>query len=82
MISTVDYLMEKGRKEGIETGRQEGIETGRREGNENTLIQSIKALMETLHLSREEAMDALKIPEEQKGYYAGKISSFDPDNVE
>jgi predicted transposase/invertase (TIGR01784 family) len=33
-INTLDYILEKGRKEGLEKGREKGLEIGREEGRE------------------------------------------------
>jgi len=40
---------------------------------ENTLLQNIKNLMETLKLSAEQAMDALKIPDSEKAKYMSRL---------
>ena len=51
----------------IAPGREEGLQEGRQEGKMETLLENIRNLMETLHLSAEAAMDALRIsPEKQK----------------
>lgn len=51
----------EGREEGIEEGRAEG----RAEGRDLTIRKSVVNLMETLHLSAEQAMNALRIPEKE-----------------
>ena len=40
---------------------------------EDTLLQAIKNLMETLKLTKEQAMDALKIPADQREKLAAKL---------
>ena len=40
------------------------------EGRAESLLESIRNLMETLQLTEEQAMAALKIPEEERGKYA------------
>lgn len=59
-------VLERGRKEGI----KEGIEEGIKEGIKETRLQSIKDLMETLSLSFEQAVEALKIPVSERAEYA------------
>lgn len=54
-----------GRKE----GKKEGREEGRIQGNKEALKSSIHNLMETFHLSIEQAMDALRIPESDRAIY-------------
>ena len=62
--------------EGIATGRAEGIATGRAEGRAEgrlgTLVENIRTLMETLCLTKEKAMDTLKVSEEDRA----KLSSL------
>ena len=45
----------------------------RAEGQEQERISSIRNLMETLHLTAPQAMDALKIPPTEQGRYAAQI---------
>ena len=44
------------------------------EEQKQTLVQSIKNLMETLKLTLEQAMDALKIPSDERAMYAGMVN--------
>ena len=48
-------------------------EKGMEKGKELTLLDSIKNLMETLHLSAEQAMSALRIPEGKWSFYKSKL---------
>ncbi len=54
--------MQQEREENLERGRAEG----RAEGITSTLLQNIKNLMETMGLSEEQAMDALKVSERDR----------------
>ena len=58
--------LKEGRAEGRTEGRAEGHLAGRAEG----VLSSIQNLMETLGLSIEAAMSALKIPEDERDKYA------------
>ena len=51
-------LLRKAEKEGCEEGLKEGLQKGR----EATLLENIQTLAEGLHLTPEQAMDALKVP--------------------
>ena len=42
---------------------------------ERTWLESIKNLMETLHLTAQQAMDALKIPQKDQARYAAKLEA-------
>lgn len=50
-------------------------EEGRREGLRERRLEDIKMLMESLNLSIENAMTALKIPSSQWDYYKKQILS-------
>ena len=70
--------LEQGIQQGIEQGIQQGIEQGIQQGielgAENEKIESIRNLMETLKLTVQQAMDALKIPASDQPAYAEKLS--------
>jgi hypothetical protein len=46
-----------------------GIARGEERGEENNLISNLKSLTETLKLTIDQAMDALKVPEDKRDYY-------------
>ena len=54
-------------------GVVQGITQGIEKGKEQTLLESIKNLMETLNLNVQQAMDALKIPKEEQAHYESKL---------
>ena len=58
-----------------EEGRREGRQEGRREGRHEERAVLIKTLMESMNLSIENAMTALKIPPTQREYYKKQIQS-------
>ena len=45
---------------------KEGRQLGREEGREANLLENIQSLVKRLHLSTEQAMDALDIPPEER----------------
>ncbi len=45
------------------------------EKEQQTLVGAIRNLMDTLKLTLEQAMDALKIPSEQRSIYAGMVNA-------
>ena len=53
---------EQGLKEGIQQGRREGI----LQGKEEAVLENVRTLSARLHLSTEQAMDALDIPPEER----------------
>jgi hypothetical protein len=61
MCTALDELCEEVGKEKYEQGIDRGIEL------------SIKNLMETMKLSAKQAMDALKIPEEERAVYLKRL---------
>ena len=52
---------------------KEGRQLGREEGKESTLLENIQSLVEQLHLSPEQAMDALKVPAQDRGRIREKL---------
>ena len=50
-----------------------GMKKGLKKGEETTLVANIKALMETMGLTMDKAMEALKVPEKKRAYYAKKV---------
>ena len=64
---------EKGIQKGIEQGIQKGIEQGIEQGIEKGILLSIRNLMETMGWSVEQAMESLKIPEEEKTKYSDEL---------
>ena len=61
-----DYV----RSQGVEIGRQEG----RQEGKAWAQYEAIENLMDSLNLSVEEAMEALKIPESDREQITQKLA--------
>ncbi len=54
----------------------EGIaERARQEEKNLTIVNSIHNLMETLHLTAEQAMNALKIPATEQGIYRANLTT-------
>ena len=56
-----------------ERGIAIGLERGLERGIEITTLNAIRNLMETLKLTAEQAMEALKVPKEEKVKYAGML---------
>ena len=59
-------LWKEGRQEGLRQGRQEGLQEGVQQGKESTLLENIQSLVEQLHLTPEQAMDALRVPSQDR----------------
>ena len=56
-----------------ERGIAIGLERGMERGLEAATLNAIRNLMETLKLTAEQAMEALKVPEAEKAKYAGML---------
>ena len=63
------YMEREARARGLAEGRAEG----RAEAQFETMVENIKSLMDSLNLTQVQAMDALKIPREDRARYADKI---------
>ncbi len=62
-------------EEVLQEGRAEGREEGRAEGERKTELSSIRNLMESVGWTAQQAMEALKIPEEKRKAYAEQLCS-------
>ena len=54
-------------------GEARGMVRGRAEGEEIERINNLRSIMQTLNLTAQQAMDALKIPQEEQEKYASMI---------
>ena len=61
--------LEKGLAQGLNEGRAQGRAEGRAEGIIETTLGAIRSVTETLHVSVEQAMGVLKIPESEREKY-------------
>ena len=69
MCNIVEEYTAKRYAEGIQLGERRGEIRGERKGEHKTLLNSIKTLMQTMHLSATEAMDALRVDETKRSQY-------------
>ena len=54
---------------------EQGIEQGIEKGQQETLVASIKNIMESFGVNIDKAMDSLKIPQDQRTMYAGLVQN-------
>ena len=66
MCNYSTFILEKGMQQGIQQGMQQGMQ----QGIAQEKINSIKTLMETMNWNPLQAMNALKIPEEEQKKYS------------
>ena len=72
-IQAMCQIWEEVRNEGLQEGRREGRKEGRKEGSKEALTASIRNIMETMQLTLEQAMDALRISPEERGYFRERV---------
>ena len=65
MCEAIEKYIAEGRREGIRKGIRKGRSEGRREGK----AEAIRNLMESMSMTAEQAMKALKIPAGELGKY-------------
>ena len=65
MCEVIEKYIAEGRREGIRKGMRKGRSEGRREGK----AEAIRNLMESMSMTAEQAMKALKIPAGEFGKY-------------
>ncbi|MCD8220786.1 MAG: hypothetical protein LUD07_01095 [Clostridiales bacterium] len=69
IMTEATRILNQGRAE----GRVEGKAEGRAEGKTETLFENMQALMETMTWSAEQALAALKVPEDQYPKYLSML---------
>ena len=69
MCEVIEKYIAEGRREGIRKGRSEGRREGMREGRREGKAEAIRNLMESMSMTAEQAMKALKIPAGEFGKY-------------
>lgn len=72
-VSAMCNLSKGVEERGIAIGLERGMERGLERGLEAATLNAIRNLMETLKLAAEQAMEALKVPKEEKVKYAGML---------
>ena len=65
MCNYSTYILEKG----MQRGMQQGIQQGMQQGMQEKEFNNIKTLMETMNWNPLQAMNALRIPEEEQKKY-------------
>ena len=56
-----------------EKGREEGLKVGMEKGAETTMLANIRNLIETMQLSAEQAMNALRVPAEDRARLSAQL---------
>lgn len=69
MCEVIEKYIAEGRREGIRKGRSEGRREGMRKGRREGKAEAIRNLMESMNMTAEQAMKALKIPAGEFGKY-------------
>ena len=65
----------EGRREGLKKGRRKGRKKGRKEGREETLLSAVRDMGETLGLSPEQALDALRVTDEERTHILERLTA-------
>ena len=71
---TFEMLLKERERQGKEEGKEEGKVEGKAEGIVLATLENLKSLMKSLNFTLEQAMDALKIPVEERRQYVDKLS--------
>ena len=67
-----DALAEAEEK-GMEKGMEKGLEKGVAKGIDHAILSSVRNLMDTMKWTAEQAMDAIKIPSDERSKYVSKL---------
>ena len=66
MCNLSQGAIEKGIRKGMQQGLQQGLQQGIGQGREEERIASVRNLMQNLHMTAEDTMKALNIPQEDR----------------
>ena len=66
MCNLSQGAIEKGIRKGMQQGLQQGLQQGIGQGREEERIASVRNLMQNLHMTAEDAMKVLNIPQEDR----------------
>lgn len=69
MCNLSQGIEEKAIRVGLQKGIQQGRQIGIQQGIQQALLDSLRNLMETMHLAADKAMEVLKIPNEEREKY-------------
>ena len=64
----------KGIQQGMQQGIQQGIQQGMQQGSYQAKREALKSLMDNLHFTPVQAMDALSIPQSERPEYLKLLS--------
>ena len=73
---TADKYIKQNKDKYIAKGEKLGIEKGEKLGMAKSLLNSIKSIMETMNITAEKAMKALKIPQEEHDFYLAQLNTL------
>ena len=73
--ATLRDYEKKGMEKGVKKGREEGIGIGVKKGLEEGILKTIRAMMSSLHLTAEQAINAANVPENERKAYISKLQS-------
>lgn len=75
MCQAIKDMRKESMEEGEAKGRAEGRAEGEAKGRAESLFIAIKAMMENFHATAEQAMDALRIPENERASYLQQLQA-------
>ncbi len=73
MCELFDQYERRGREQGIQIGMAQGREEGVAQGTELGQLKAIQSIMNNLHLTKEEALEAADIPKAEWNKYESKL---------
>lgn len=65
--------MKKGMEEGMAKGMEKGMAKGMEKGTDNAILSSVRNLMDSMKWTAEQAMDAIKVPADEREKYLSKL---------
>lgn len=63
MCEMLEKMRDEAMERGLEQGLEQGLERGLEQGLERRAVEDVRSLMETLQITAQQALDALKVPQ-------------------
>ena len=75
LVNEFQDMEEIGMCELLDKYERIGVEKGMEKGKDITLVKALESLMQTMNLTLDKAMDALRVPEGRRSYYEEMMRS-------
>lgn len=73
MCEALKELMKDELEAAMEESKEKGLEMGMEMGTDNAILSAVRNLMDSMKWTAEQAMEAIKVPVDERGKYASRL---------